>query len=56
MDDPKAARPFMPGYGILGEDEGAGLLGWSCGWLGEIMFITGTTRGAGTPWKIWMFL
>ena len=29
MDDPKAARPFMPGYGILGEDEGAGLLAWS---------------------------
>jgi hypothetical protein len=25
----KASRPFMPGYGILGPDEGTGLLPWS---------------------------
>jgi PPOX class probable F420-dependent enzyme len=27
--DPAAARPFMPGYGILPADEGSGLIPWS---------------------------
>lgn len=27
--EPKASRPHMPGYGILGPDEGTGLLPWS---------------------------
>jgi PPOX class probable F420-dependent enzyme len=26
---PKATRPYMPGYGIQGPEEGAGLLPWS---------------------------
>ncbi len=29
MSDPKASRPYMPGYGIRSEDEGTGLLPWS---------------------------
>jgi hypothetical protein len=29
MDLPEAARPYMPGYGILGPTEGRGLLSWS---------------------------
>jgi hypothetical protein len=27
--NPKATRPYMPGYGIHGPEEGAGLLPWS---------------------------
>jgi hypothetical protein len=26
---PRASRPYMPGYGIQGPDEGSGLLPWS---------------------------
>ncbi len=33
VSDPRASRPYMPGYGILGPDEGRGLLPWS--WAGE---------------------
>jgi hypothetical protein len=29
MTDPKASRPHMPGYGLLGASEGTGLLPWS---------------------------
>jgi PPOX class probable F420-dependent enzyme len=29
MADPKASRPHMPGYGLLGASEGSGLLPWS---------------------------
>ena len=29
MSDPKASRPNLPGYGIVGENEGEGLLPWS---------------------------
>lgn len=29
MDEPRASRPHMPGYGILGPTEGSGLLPWS---------------------------
>ena len=29
MEQPEASRPYMPGYGILGHDEGTGLLAWS---------------------------
>jgi PPOX class probable F420-dependent enzyme len=29
MEFPQASRPFMPGYGIAGPDEGSGLLPWS---------------------------
>jgi general stress protein 26 len=33
MNSPQVTRPFMPGYGILGPDEGSGLLPWS--WAAE---------------------
>ena len=29
MNEPRAERPFMPGYGLLGPDQGTGLLPWS---------------------------
>lgn len=29
MSEPQAARPYMPGYGILPASEGSGLLPWS---------------------------
>jgi hypothetical protein len=29
MDTPRASRPYMPGYGIVGPAEGSGLLPWS---------------------------
>jgi nitroimidazol reductase NimA-like FMN-containing flavoprotein (pyridoxamine 5'-phosphate oxidase superfamily) len=32
---PKASRPFAPGYGILGANEGAGLLSWA--WVARKM-------------------
>ena len=32
---PKASRPFAPGYGILGANDGAGLLSWT--WVGRKM-------------------
>ncbi|HKA48542.1 MAG TPA: pyridoxamine 5'-phosphate oxidase family protein [Candidatus Dormibacteraeota bacterium] len=28
MTEPRASRPYMPGYGLLGPDEGTGLLPW----------------------------
>jgi Pyridoxamine 5'-phosphate oxidase len=31
--EPESSRPYMPGYGILGPDEGTGLLPWS--WAAE---------------------
>jgi hypothetical protein len=33
MNSPQVSRPYMPGYGILGPDEGSGLLPWS--WAAE---------------------
>lgn len=29
MPEPRASRPYMPGYGVLGAGEGRGLLPWS---------------------------
>lgn len=29
MSQPTASRPYMPGYGVVGPDEGRGLLPWS---------------------------
>jgi general stress protein 26 len=29
MDQPRASRPYMPGYGIVGPTQGSGLLPWS---------------------------
>src|SRR5215211_6119397 len=31
LSDPQARRPYMPGYGIAGPNEGRGLLPWSWG-------------------------
>ena len=28
MNEPRASRPYMPGYGVLGPTEGSGLLPW----------------------------
>jgi PPOX class probable F420-dependent enzyme len=33
MEIPRVSRPYMPGYGIVGPDEGSGLLPWS--WAAE---------------------
>ena len=29
MGEPRASRPYMPGYGVQGPEEGSGLLPWS---------------------------
>ena len=29
MGIPRVSRPYMPGYGIAGPDQGSGLLDWS---------------------------
>lgn len=29
MAEPRASRPHMPGYGVVGPDEGSGLLAWA---------------------------
>ena len=29
VSEPEAKRPYMPGYGVGGPDEGTGLLPWS---------------------------
>ncbi len=64
---PKADRPFAPGYGIVGADEGKGLLPWawvarkmnSCRtfWLATIH--AGLHTGLGRPhvmpvWGVWL--
>jgi PPOX class probable F420-dependent enzyme len=33
MENPEISRPYMPGYGIAGPDQGSGLLPWS--WAAE---------------------
>jgi PPOX class probable F420-dependent enzyme len=33
METPRISRPYMPGYGIAGPDQGSGLLPWS--WAAE---------------------
>lgn len=59
---PRAARPNMPGYGIVGPDEGEGLLPWS--WAAERLvssrnYFIATTRPDGRPhvmviWGCWL--
>src|SRR5437870_13479915 len=61
MADPHASRPRMPGYGIVGPDEGTGLLPWS--WAEEQLstsrnFWLATRWPDGRPhvmpvWAIW---
>jgi PPOX class probable F420-dependent enzyme len=61
MEVPRAERPYMPGYGIVGADEGSGLLPWS--WALERInaarnFWVVTVRPDGRPhampvWAVW---
>ncbi|HYA68909.1 MAG TPA: pyridoxamine 5'-phosphate oxidase family protein [Acidimicrobiales bacterium] len=61
MVEPAARRPHMPGYGILGADEGGGLLPWS--WaearlVGSRDYWVATVGADGAPhvmpvWGIW---
>lgn len=60
--DPKASRPYMPGYGILDANAGRGLLPWS--WASERLsnshnYWVATTRPDGSPhvmlvWGLWL--
>ena len=60
--DPRASRPDIPGYGILGANSGKGLLPWS--WATERLtnahtYFIATTRPDGRPhvmpvWAIWL--
>lgn len=38
MDEIRSQRPYMPGYGILGPDQGSGLLPWS--WAEERLAVS----------------
>jgi pyridoxine/pyridoxamine 5'-phosphate oxidase len=59
---PRASRPHSPGYGIVGEHEGQGLLPWS--WAQERLaaarnYFISTTRPDGRPhvsviWGLWL--
>jgi nitroimidazol reductase NimA-like FMN-containing flavoprotein (pyridoxamine 5'-phosphate oxidase superfamily) len=59
---PRASRPNMPGYGIVPENEGEGLLPWS--WARERLaaahqYFLATTRPDGGPhvmvvWGLWL--
>lgn len=59
--EPKASRPWMPGYGILDENSGKGLLPWT--WARDHLaavpyYWVATTRPDGRPhamavWGIW---
>jgi PPOX class probable F420-dependent enzyme len=61
MTEPIASRPFMPGYGILGADQGSGLLPWS--WAEQRLaasrnYWLATVRPDGRPhampvWAVW---
>ena len=61
--EPKADRPFAPGYGIMGPADGKGLLPWS--WVGKKMsgchtywvgtILAGQARPHVMPvWGVWM--
>ncbi len=61
MGTPRASRPFMPGYGLLGPTQGSGLLPWS--WAeqqlsGSRNYWVTTVRPDGAPhmmpvWAVW---
>jgi general stress protein 26 len=61
MTEPIASRPFMPGYGLLGADQGTGLLPWS--WAEQRLaashnYWLATARPDGRPhampvWAVW---
>jgi len=60
--EPKASRPYMPGYGIVDANKGSGLLPWS--WATERLakghnYWIATTRPDGWPhlmavWGVWL--
>ena len=60
--EPRASRPYMPGYGILDVDQGRGLLPWT--WATERLtkaptYWIATARSNGRPhampvWGIWL--
>lgn len=62
MTGPRSSRPHMPGYGIVGPDEGGGLLPWS--WAEERLvrshdYWLATVRPGGAPhvmpvWAVWV--
>jgi general stress protein 26 len=47
MDPPRASRPCMPGYGIVGPAEGSGLLPWS--WA-EARLVASRNYWVATSW------
>ena len=61
MEIPRVSRPYMPGYGISGPEEGSGLLQWS--WAAERLtaarnYWVATVRPTGRPhlmpvWAMW---
>jgi PPOX class probable F420-dependent enzyme len=61
MTGPTPSRPYMPGYGIVGPDQGSGLLPWS--WAEERLaaarnYWIATVRPDGRPhvmpvWAVW---
>jgi hypothetical protein len=62
MNEPVAARPYMPGYGVLPADQGTGLLPWS--WARQRLtdshdYWISTVRPDGRPhampvWGVWL--
>jgi PPOX class probable F420-dependent enzyme len=47
MEIPRVSRPYMPGYGIAGPEEGSGLLHWS--WAAERL-TAARNYGVATVW------
>lgn len=47
MTEPRSSRPYMPGYGIVGPEEGSGLLPWS--WAEERL-ISSRNYWVATVW------
>jgi hypothetical protein len=62
QNEPKASRPYMPGYGIADAEGGSGLLEWS--WASERLtgshnYWLATARADGRPhvmpvWGLWL--
>jgi hypothetical protein len=60
--EPRASRPYMPGYGLLDASSGRGLLPWSWGVdrLSKVKnYYISTTRADGLPhcmpvWGVWL--
>jgi hypothetical protein len=50
MEIPRVSRPYMPGYGIAGPEEGSGLLHWS--WAAERL-TAARNYWVVTVWGMW---